>query len=97
MLEILNGRDKFYQWDINQKLIVDDNIIAVQYDNGTGDALVCGVYEYEGQRVADVPNIMLQTYWAIKCYAYCGECVRAEKVYEVEKRSRPDDGRHADR
>lgn len=91
MLEILNGRDKFYQWDVNQKLIVDDNIIAVQYDNGTGDALVCGVYEYEGQRVADVPNIMLQTYWAIKCYAYCGECVRAEKVYEVEKRSRPDD------
>lgn len=91
MLEILNGRDKFYQWDVNQKLIVDDNIIAVQYDNGTGDALVCGVYEYEGKRVADVPNIMLQTYWAIKCYAYCGECVRAEKVYEVEKRSRPDD------
>lgn len=91
MLEIYNGRDKFYQWDVGQKLIVDDNIIAVQYDNGTGDALVCGVYEYEGKHVADVPNIMLQTYWAIKCYAYCGECVRAEKVYEVEKRSRPDD------
>lgn len=91
MLEILNGREKFYQWDVNQKLIVDENIIAVQYDNGTGDALVCGVYELDGVRVADVPNIMLQTNWAIKCYAYCGECVRAEKVYEVEKRSRPDD------
>lgn len=91
MLEILNGRDKFYQWDVGQKLVVDDTIIAVHYDNGTGDALVCGVYEYEGQYVADVPNIMLQTVWAIKCYAYCGECVRAEKVYEVEKRSRPDD------
>lgn len=91
MLEIYNGRDKFYQWDVGQRLIVDDTIIAVHYDNGTGDALVCGVYEYEGQYVADVPNIMLQTVWAIKCYAYCGECVRAEKVYEVEKRSRPDD------
>ncbi len=91
MLEIYSGRDKFYQWDVGQKLIVDDTIIAVHYDNGTGDALVCGVYEYEGQYVADVPNIMLQTVWAIKCYAYCGECVRAEKVYEVEKRSRPDD------
>lgn len=91
MLEILNGRSKFYQWDLEQKLIVDDSIIAVHYDNGTGDALVCPVYEYMGQYVADVPNIMLQTVWAIKCYAYCGECVRAEKVYEVEKRSRPDD------
>lgn len=91
MLEIYNGREKFYQWDVNQKLIVDDDIIAVQYDNGTGDALVCGVYELDGVKVADVPNIMLQTYWAIHAYAYCGECVRGDRVYEVEKRSRPDD------
>ena len=91
MLEIYNGREKFYQWDIGQKLIVNDDIVAVQYDNGTGDALVCPVYEYEGQKVADVPNIMLQTSWAIHAYAYCGECVRGDKVIEVEKRSRPDD------
>lgn len=91
MLEIYNGRDRFYQWDVGQKIIVDDTILTVHYDNGTGDALVCPVYEYNGQYVADVPNLMLQTVWAIRCYAYCGECVRAEKVYEVEKRSRPDD------
>lgn len=91
MLEIFNGRDKFYQWDVGQKLIVDDSIIAVHYDNGTGDALVCPVYEYEGKYVADVPNIMLQTDWNIKCYAYCGECVRASRIYEVERRNRPDD------
>ena len=92
MLEILNGREHFFQWDTNQKLIIEDNeIVVVQYDNGTGDALVCPVYEYEGQRVADVPNIMLQMPIVIKAYAACEDCVRYARAYKVEQRSRPDD------
>lgn len=92
MLEIYNGRKCFYQWDINQKVkVLDDAVKELHFDNGTGKALVCAVYEYEGQRVADVPNILLQAYLSIRVYAYCGECVRYEKVYEVEKRSKPED------
>lgn len=92
MLEILNGREYFFQWDTNQKLIIEDNeVVVVQYDNGTGDALVCPVYEYEGQRVADVPNIMLQMPIVIKAYAACEDCVRYARAYKVEQRSRPDD------
>jgi hypothetical protein len=60
MIEILNGRDHFYQWDINQRIKVNNPIIKeIHYDNGTGLALVCEVYEREGQKVADVPNILL--------------------------------------
>lgn len=92
MIEILNGRNCFYQWDINQKIKVNEAAIKeIHYDNGTGTALVCSVYDYNGQRVADVPNILLTNYWAIKVYAYCGECVRFENIYEVKKRSKPDD------
>lgn len=92
MLELLNGREHFYQWDTNQKVKIDDNeVLVVQYDNGTGDALVCPVYEYEGQRVADVPNIMLQMPIVIKAYAACEDCVRYARAYKVEQRSRPDD------
>lgn len=92
MLEILNGREHFYQWDANQKLVIDDDVVKeVHYDNGTGDALVCGVYDLDGVRVADVPNILLQTYWDIKVYAACEDCVRYARTIKVEKRNRPDD------
>ena len=92
MLEILNGREKFYQWDINQKVVVtDENVIAVHFDNGTGDALICAVYDLDGVRVADVPNLMLQADWDIKVFACCAECVRYARKYEVERRSRPND------
>lgn len=92
MLELLNGREHFFQWDTNQKVKIDDNeVLVVQYDNGTGEALVCPVYEFEGQRVADVPNIMLQMPIVIKAYAACEDCVRYARAYKVEQRSRPDD------
>lgn len=92
MLELYSNRTHFYQWDLNQKVKVEDNTIKeIHFDNGTENALVCAVYEYEGQRVADVPNILLQKYMPIKVYAFCGECVRYETIYDVEKRRKPAD------
>jgi len=92
LLEIYGNKQHLYQWDINQKVIVDDKeVIQVHFDNGTGTVFVCELYEYNGVMVADVPNILLTTYLAIKAYAVCEECVRHERVIQVERRTKPSD------
>ena len=94
MFKIYDGRDHFFQWDSNQKLIIsDDSITEVHFSNRTTEcALVVEVYEYNGYRVADVPNILLQDNWPIRVYAFCDNSyTKVEKIYEVTKRSRPSD------
>lgn len=92
MLELYGNKPHLYQWDINQKVIIDDAIVTqVHYDNGTGTVFICEPYEYNGVTVADVPNVLLHTYLAIKVYAVCDECVRYERVIQVERRTKPSD------
>lgn len=93
MFEILNGRDHFFQWDTNQKLIVeDDSILEVHFCNGTANcSLVCRVYDENGLRIADVPNSLLQDNMRIKVYGYTDTYTKIEKCFEVNKRSKPDD------
>lgn len=45
MFKIYDGRETFYQWDINQKLIVDDDSITeVHFSNRTNSySLVCDI------------------------------------------------------
>ena len=89
MFEILNGREHFFQWDLEQKIIVNDATInEVHFSNKTDESsLVCVVEEYEGKRVANVPNILLQTDWAIHVYAYCTNYTKVEEVFKVIPRS----------
>ena len=94
MFKIYDGRDYFYQWDINQKLIISDNTITeVHFCNRTDDcSLVCEVYEENGSRVVDVPNILLQNSWDIRAYAYCdGSYTKHSARFEVSARSKPAD------
>lgn len=93
MFKILDGRTHFFQWDFNQKLIVEDNTInEVHYCNRTDDcSLVVEVKEENGLRVADVPNILLQDYWKIRVYAFCTNHTKVEETFEVVKRSKPAD------
>lgn len=93
MFEILNGREHFFQWDLEQKIIVNDATInEVHFSNKTDEcSLVCVVEEYEGKRVANVPNILLQTDWAIHVYAYCANYTKVEEVFKVIPRSKPAD------
>ena len=93
MFKILDGRDKFYQWDLHRQLIVNDNgITQVHFCNRTDDcSLVCEVYEEEGLRVVDVPNILLQTDWRINVYAYDGDYTKHSACFEVVKRTKPAD------
>ena len=92
MFEILDGRQEFYQWDLDRKLIVnDESITQVHFCNRTDDcSLVCEVYELEGKRVADVPNILLQNDWKIRAYGYVGY-TKYEKCFKVNRRTKPAD------
>lgn len=92
MFSILDGRTNFYQWDINQKLIVNDNTVKqVHFCNKTDDcALVCEVYKENGLNVVNVPNILLQNDWDIRAYAYCSNYTKIEKRFKVLARSKPE-------
>lgn len=93
MFKILDGRSQFYQWDLDRKLIVEDaSINEVHFCNRTDDcSLICEVYELDGLRVADVPNILLQENWRINVYAYDSNYTKHCEVFEVIKRSKPAD------
>lgn len=94
MFKIKDGRENFFfQWDLNQKLIVnDESITEVHFCNKTDDcALVVEVRTEDGVRVADVPNVLLQNDWCIRAYAYTGTHTLVEKRFKVSARSKPAD------
>ena len=93
MLKIEDGRLSFYQWDLNQRLVIDNpSIIEVHYTNAlTSPALVCVVYEENGIRYANVPNILLQTDWTIKVYGCCDEYVLEADTFIVNTKEKPAD------
>lgn len=93
MLKIEDGRLSFYQWDLNQRLVIDNpSIIEVHYTNAlTSPALVCEVYEENDIRYADVPNILLQTDWTIKAYGCCDDHVIEAETFIVNTREKPAD------
>ena len=94
MFKILDGREEFYQWDSDRKLIVEDpSVDEVHFCNRTDDcSLVVQVYELDGKSVVDVPNILLQTDWPIRAYAYCGGCYTKQMAtYKVRSRTKPAD------
>ncbi len=93
MIKIYNGREHFFQWDLNQKVIISEpTATEVHYCNRTDDcSLVCEIYEEDGLRVADVPNILLQQDWDIRVYIYCSDYTKIEKRFAVKKRSKPAD------
>lgn len=93
MFKIQDGRDHFYQWDLNRHLIVeDDSIKQVHFCNRTGEcSLVCSVFEEDGVLLAAVPNIILQNDWPINVYGFDKEYTKHSEVFKVKARTRPDD------
>lgn len=90
---ILDGRDRFYQWDLDRKLIVtDESIDEVHFCNRTNDcSLVCEVYQEGELRLVNVPNILLQKDWRINVYAFDGSYTKVHEIFEVERRTKPAD------
>lgn len=93
MFSILDGRAKFYQWDLDRKLVVaDETINQVHFCNRTDEcSLVCDVYYEKDQRVVNVPNVLLQTDWRINVYGYDKNYTKHNAVFEVVRRSKPAD------
>ena len=92
MFKIYDGRDQFYQWDLDRKVIVnDDSITEVHFCNKTDDSLVCQVYKDGEYNVANVPNILLQDNWRINVYGYDGKHTKHSDRFDVVSRSKPAD------
>lgn len=77
MYKIDGDKEILYQWDINQRIIVLDEMInEVHFSNRNyEEAFVVDVYEENGTRYANIPNILLQDDWVIKVYLVCGDFV----------------------
>ena len=92
MFKIYDGRSQFYQWDIDRKLIVEDaSINQVHFCNRTDTcSLVCDVYDEEGLRLVNVPNILLQQDWRINVYGYDSNYTKHCEIFNVVKRSKPE-------
>lgn len=93
MFSILDGRSKFYQWDKDRKLVVDDETITqVHFANCLcPNAQVSEVYSLDGIHLVDVPNDLLTEYMDIRVWGYDGEMTRYDELYEVVKRTKPSD------
>ena len=93
MFYIYGERDYFFQWDTEQRIVVEDAAVnELHFCNKTDDcSLVCKVYDYDGIRVADVPNILLQDDFKINVYAYCGNYTKVSDYFKVISRSKPAD------
>lgn len=93
MFKLLDGRTHFFQWDYDNKLIVEnENIKKVHFNNGTETcALVCETYKENGLTVVNVPNILLTNHWDIIAYAYTDNYTLIEERFKVNPRSKPAD------
>ena len=96
MFQILDGRKEFFQWDLNQKVIVSEKVDRVHFAiNGRIEATE--VKEIEGQNVADVPNIVLQSAGQLIVYAYIiGEgdeetITKVQECFWIKGRPKPPD------
>ena len=72
MFKIYDGRDCFYQWDIDRQLIIEDATIKeVHFEcRGVEQALVMKAYKQNGKWMVDVPNTLLQFPYTISAYGY---------------------------
>lgn len=93
MFSILDGREHFYQWDIDRKLIVKDGSIdKVHFCNRTGScSLVRCVYEVNGTYLVDVPNIILQDNYRLNVYGYDRNYTKHSQSFTIVARTRPED------
>lgn len=99
MIQLENGKNKLYQWDINQRLVVKVEAgtqihFASDRDNETC-ALVVKSYIENGVVYADIPNIMLQIAGIINVYIYPTDGVRGYTKhhfkFRVVEREKPAD------
>ena len=89
MFRIADGREHFYQWDLDRQVVVDDpSITEVHFCNRTEDvSLVVEVVD----GLANVPNILLQSSFDMRVFAYDGKATRYDAVFKVKAKTKPSD------
>ena len=89
MFRIADGREHFYQWDLDRQVVVDDpSIVEVHFCNRTEDvSLVVEVVD----GLANVPNILLQSSFDIRVFGYDGKATRHDAVFKVKAKTKPSD------
>ncbi len=93
MFKIYDGREYFYQWDLDRKLIVGDRTIqAVHFSNRTGaSAITRYCYDVNGMWLVDVPNICLQESYRLKVYGFsAAKYTTVSSQFDVKSRAKPD-------
>lgn len=100
MFRIENDRDCFYQWDLNQRLIVSglqegDEVHFASGRDKAAEAPVLSVYTENDMNVVDVPNSLLQTAGSLQAYAYIhtddGAYTKWEESFFIIRRPKPAD------
>lgn len=89
MFKIADGRDYFYQWDMDRQVTVEDpSIVEVHFCNRTDEcSLVVDVVD----GLANVPNIILTNSFDIRVFGYDGKATRYDEVFKVKPRTKPAD------
>lgn len=96
IVKLENCRKDLYQWDINQHVIVlDQEIVEIHYEcNRLNRAIVEPVYEKDGERICNIPGVLLEGGEDIIAYAYVKDTnsayTKASLKISVIKRKKPD-------
>lgn len=89
MFRIADGREYFYQWDLNQKIIVDDPTITELHFCNRTDFSTLVVPVKDG--LADVPNILLQEGFDFRVLGFDGNITKGDRIFKVKRRHKPAD------
>ena len=89
LFKIADGREFFYQWDLDRKILVfDPDITEVHFCNGTSD---CSLVVKVEDGAANVPNVLLQIARNIRIFAVMENRTCAERIFMVKPRTKPAD------
>ena len=92
-MRILDNRPSFYQWDTCQRVVHDFNVgDEVEFLNSQQkEPLMVTAYAYNGNVVADVPNILLQSATPITIYVSRSNesCRYTKEKYTIDVVQRP--------
>ena len=89
MIRIEGNRTALYQWDSNQRIILNDIFARTQVHftdehSAESESLVVMSYQENGQIFANVPNILLQNSGTIDVYIYVE---KEDKAFEYTKKN----------
>lgn len=92
IFKIYDGRTSFWQWDTKQKLIVlDEQITEVHFSNrDMNHSISRDVYEKDGVRMCNVPDVVLQLPRNLVAYAYNDGATIKSVKFAVVKRPIPE-------